>query len=78
MIIGSAGFIAWFEGIIYNIVSKACKNIFVKIFVHSLGLIFIILGIYLLITTMPSFTSVLGLFLGLIGLVIFVTPFGAK
>jgi len=78
MVYGKAGFIAWFEGIIYNRVRKACKNIFVKVFVHLLGLTFMILGIYLLIVTMPSITSIAGMFLGLIRLIIFVTPIGVK
>ena len=78
MVIGKAGFIAWFEGIMYNRVRKACKNMFIKIFIHLLGLILIILGIYLLIVTMPSFTSIAGMFLGLIGLVIFLIPLGAN
>ena len=78
MVIGTAGFIAWFEGIIYNIVRKACKNIFVKIFVHLLGLSLAIIGIYLLVTTMPSVTSIFGMFLSLIGIVMFITPIGVK
>lgn len=78
MVYGKAGFIALFEAVVYNNVRKACKNIFVKIFVHLLGFILMISGIYLLITTMPSYTSIFGLFLVFIGLVIFVTPVGVK
>ena len=77
-IIGTKGFMAWFYAVIYNRVRKACKNLFVKISVHLLGLIFMILGIYFLIVTMPSFISIAGLFLILIGLVVFWIPLGAK
>ena len=80
MFIGTAGFVAWFEAIIYSIiynkVRKACKNIFVKIFIHLLGLLSIFVGIYFLIATMPSGTSIAGMFLALIGLVIFLIPIG--
>jgi len=78
MVIGTAGFVAWFEAIIYNKVRKACKNIFLKIFVHLLGLSSMILGIYFLIVTIPSFLSIVGMFLALIGLVIFLTPIGVN
>jgi len=78
MVYGAAGFIAWFEIAIYNRVRKACKNIFIKIFAHLLGLISMLLGIYLLIATMPSITSIGGLFLSLIGFVIFLIPIGVN
>ena len=78
MVIGTAGLVAWFEAIIYNKVRNACRNIFIKIFVHLLGLIFIIFGMYYLIATMPSFTSIAGLFLLLGGFVIFLIPIGVK
>jgi hypothetical protein len=78
MTIGTKGFVAWFYAVIYNRVRKACKNIFVKISFHLLGMVFMILGIYFLIVTMPSFTSIAGLFLILIGLVVFLIPLGAK
>jgi len=73
MIIGTKGFIAWFKAIVCNEIRRACKNIFVKIFVHSLGVLFMIIGIYFLIVTMPSLTSIMGLFLIFIGLLDFVT-----
>ena len=78
MVIGTEGFVAWFQGLIYNKILDACKNIYVKVFIHLIGVIAIIIGVYLLITTMPSLVSIGGLFLALIGLVVFVTPFGAK
>ena len=78
MVYGASGFVAWFEAIIYNRIRKACKNILIKIFVYLLGSIFMIIGLYLLILTMPSFTSIAGLFLTLIGLVIFLIPVGVK
>ena len=78
MVIGTDGQVSWFQGIIYNKIQKACKNIYVKVILHLFGIIALLLGLYLLITTMPSFTSIAGLFLTLIGLIIFVLPFGAK
>ncbi len=78
MVYGGSGFVAWFYAIIYNRVRKACKNIIVKIFVHLLGLIFIILGLYFLIVTMPSFASIAGLILSIIGLIIILIPIGVK
>ena len=77
-VVGTSGFVAWFYAIIYNRFRKAYKNLIVKIFVHILGLILMISGSYLLIVTMPSITIIMGIFLGLIGLVIFMTPIGVK
>ena len=54
------------------------KNIFIKIFIYLLGLILMIIGIYFLIATIPSFTSIGGLFLSLVGFVIFTIPIGVK
>ena len=76
-IIGSRGHIAWFEGIIYNRVRKACKNLAIKILVHSIGLILMVIGLFYLITTFPSIMSVGGLLLMFIGFVVFMTPLGA-
>lgn len=78
MVIGTEGFVAWFEAIIYNKIRQACKNILVRIFVHLLGLISIILGLYFLIAYMPSMISIGRLFFSLIGIVIFVIPIGIK
>jgi len=78
MVIGTQGFVAWLEAIIYVKVRNKCKNIFVKMFIHLLGLFSIIIGIYFLIISMPSFTSFVGLFLALIGFVIFLIPLGVK
>lgn len=76
--IGTKGFVAWFYAVIYMRIVCACKNIFVRITIHSIGLIAIIIGLFALISTMPSSTSIIGLFMILIGIVVFVTPFGAN
>jgi Ca2+/Na+ antiporter len=78
MVVGTKGFIAWFEALIYNKIRDACKNFYVKIFVHSIGILLMVIGIYFLITTMLSFASIAGLFLIIIGLVIFVIPLGVE
>jgi len=78
-IIGTRGFIAWFYAIIYMRVVRACKkNIFVRIFVHSTGLIITIFGLYTFITSILSKLSIYGLFLIFAGIIIFVTPFGVN
>ena len=76
MVVGTRGFIAWSEAGVYNKIREACKNIFVRVFVHAVGLLLIIGGLYFLIATMPSLTSVAGLFLSIIGLCIFCIPLG--
>ena len=76
MVYGKAGFIAWFYAVIYIGLRKACKNIYVKLLVHSLGIITIVVGMFYLISTMPSFTSIFGMFLALIGFFIFLIPLG--
>lgn len=78
MIGGEREFIAWFETLMYNKIRDVCKNIYVKIFVHAVGVLLIIGGIYFLITTMPSFTNIAGLFLIIIGLVVFVITVGVE
>jgi len=76
MVYGKAGFIAWFYAIIYVRLRESCKNIYVKIVVHSIGVIAIVVGLFYLITTMPSMTSICGMFLVFMGLVIFFIPLG--
>jgi ABC-type spermidine/putrescine transport system permease subunit II len=78
MVIGTEGFVAWFEAIIYNRIRKACKNILIRILVHLLGLSSIVIGLYFLIAYMPSGISIGGLFLSLIGFVIFFIPIGVN
>ena len=78
MIIGTEGFIAWFYGLMYKRIRRMCKNIFVKLSIHSSGLIIMIVGMYLFKVTMPSLTSIAGLLLILIGLVVFVLPLGVE
>ena len=75
---GTRGRIAWFYAVIYNRILSACENIFVKISLHLIGLTAMVVGLYFFILTMPSFASIGGLLLLLIGLVVFVTPFGTK
>jgi len=77
-IIGTDGFVAWFYSIIYMRVVRACKNIFVRMIIHSIGFIITILGLFALITKMPSMTSIFGIVLILGGIVIFITPFGVN
>jgi hypothetical protein len=78
MVVGIKGFIAWFEALVYRKLRNACKNIYVKISVHTIGILLMVVGIYFLITTLPSLTSIAGLFLIVIGLVIFVIPLGVE
>ena len=77
-IIGTEGYVAWLFGPIYLKIRNACKNILVKMLVHSIGLILGIIGIFYLIATIPSFLSVLGVIITLFGVIIFVTPLGIE
>lgn len=75
--VGTSGFVAWLYAVIYNMVRNACsKNITIKVFIHMAGLVTIIIGLYFLITTMPSFTSIGGMLLVFIGFFIFLLPLG--
>ncbi len=76
MVYGKEGFIAWFYAVLYVGVRKACKNIYIKILVHSIGIITIVIGMFYFITTMPSASSILGMVLIFAGFVIFLTPLG--
>ena len=78
MVYGSRGFIAWFYAIIYVNLIKACKKIYVKSILYLIGIIFIMVGLFYLITTMPSVTSISGVILAFIGLFLFLVPFGAN
>ncbi len=75
-IYGSKGQRAWFFGIIYMWIRDICrKSIYVKLMVHSIGLISMIVGIYLLVVYFLALYSIIGITLGLFGLVIFFSPF---
>jgi hypothetical protein len=74
----AGGFIAWFEAILYNRIRAACRNIFIKLFVHAVGVLMMIGGLYFLITTLPSVTGVEGMLLFFIGLFIFLIPLGVE
>jgi hypothetical protein len=76
MVYGKAGFIAWFYAVIYVGLRKACKNIFIKLLLHSIGVIIMVVGMFYLITTMPSMISIFGMLLVFIGFFIFLIPFG--
>ena len=76
--IGTKGFVVWFFILIYMRVVQACKNNFIRMFIHSIGLIITIFGLFFLISIIPSIISIIGMFLVFIGIVIFVTPFGVN
>ena len=72
---GERGYITWFYSIIYMWIRKVCRrHIFVKLLVHSIGVIGMVFGIFLLISTMPSITSLIGILIGLFRLILFITP----
>ena len=77
-VIGSDGFVAWFYAIFYMKVVKACRNIVVRMFIYSIGIIIIIIGLFYFILTMPSIISIIGMFMILIGVIVFITPFGVN
>lgn len=78
MVLGTRGFIAWFEAGVYDKLRNACKNIFMKIFVYGIGVLVMLFGLYYLLIAMPSLTSIVGLLLLVFGLVVFVLPMGVK
>ena len=78
MVVGTKGFIAWLYAIVYNPIRNASKNIYVKIFVHTIGILLIVAGIYFLIIMIPSLASIVGLLLIFIGLFIFLIPLGVE
>jgi hypothetical protein len=78
MIVGTRAFIAWFEAILYNPIREVCRNIVVKIVVHTIGTVLMIGGLFFLITTIPSITSIEGLLLIFIGCFIFLIPLGVE
>jgi hypothetical protein len=75
---GDKGFVAWFEGIVYNGMVDACRVRGVRILVHAIGLIVLLLSLYVFVVAMPSFASVAGLLMSFVGAVVFVIPFGVK
>ena len=74
--IGTGGFISWFYAVVYVNIRKACKNIIIRLIVHTIGLLLMILGLNYLITTFPSAISASSILLILIGFVIFLIPMG--
>jgi hypothetical protein len=78
MVFGKEGFIAWFYAVIYVAVRNACKNIYLKVLLHSIGVIAIIIGMFYFITTLPSMTSIPGMLLMFIGFIIFLNPLGVN
>ena len=72
--IGTGGFISWFYAVIYVNIRRVCKNIVIKFFIHSVGLLLMIIGLYFLIALFLSPPSIVGLFLTFIGFVIFMIP----
>jgi hypothetical protein len=78
MVYGREGFVAWFYAIVYKKIQSICKNIYIKIGIHSIGMIMMVFGAYLMITAMPSLTSILGMLLMFLGIVVFALPFGAE
>jgi hypothetical protein len=79
MSVGFGAHRGFFFVFIYMWIRDVCrKSIYVKLFVHSIGLISMILGLFLLVSTLPSMTSIMGVFLGLFGLVLFFTPFSLE
>ena len=78
MVIGTRGHKTLLFGFIYNWIRQGCKNLYIKLFIHSMGLILIIIGLNLLIGYFLEPLSIIGLFLCFIGLFLFITPFGVE
>ena len=76
--IGTKGFVIWFYILVYMKIVKACKNNFIRLSIHSIGLITTIVGLYAFITSKPSLIGIFGIILIFTGIIIFVIPFGAN
>ena len=76
MVYGSRGQIAWFYGIVYEWVRNTCKNIYIKIIVHSIGIILMVFGLFYFITYFMAPGSAYGMIMMFAGLIIFLTPLG--
>ena len=77
-VIGSEGFIAWFYAVTWKLLRNASKNIYAKYVIHTVGLVFIIVGLYPLLRFVHPAYQFIGIVMILIGIVVFVTPFGVK
>jgi len=78
MIVGSEGFVAWFYGVTWKTLKNASKNIYAKYTIHTVGLIFCIVGLYPILQFLNPILQFAGLALFLGGMVIFITPFGVE
>ena len=78
MIVGSKGQITLLNGFFYKWIRQGCKNLYIKLIIHSIGLIVLLMGISLFICYIVKPLSVLGIFLSFIGLFLFLTPFGIE
>ena len=71
------GFIAWFYAVIYMKLIDLCeKYTLVRYMLHITGLFFILLGFYLI--TLGYGEIFFGIILSYLGVIIFITPFGAN
>jgi len=78
MIIGTDGFVAWFYSVIWRLLQQFSRKKYGKYITHSLGVLFIIFGIYPIIRFLHPMLQFSGLMIILVGITFFVTPFGIK
>jgi hypothetical protein len=69
------GFVAWFYAVTWRSLQDFSRKTYGKYITHSLGLILIILGMYLILRLLNPALIFGGLALILGGIVVFTTPF---
>ena len=75
MLIGYEGFIAWFYAVTWRLLQDFSRRTYGKYITHSLGVIFIIIGMFPIIKIMNPVLIFVGIALILGGIVVFTTPF---
>ena len=78
MIMGTSGFVAWFYAVTWRLLQNFSRRTYGKYITHSLGVIFIIIGMFPILKLMHPLPLFGGFALILGGIVIFITPFGVE
>jgi len=76
-VIGIRGFVSWVHISFLEKIRLMCQESLIKYSVHALGLSLMIFGVFPIIKLLHPL-SLLGIFILLFGLVLFVTPLGVE
>ena len=78
MFIGTSGFVAWFYAVTWRLFQDFSRKTYGKYITHSLGVLFIIIGMFPILKLMHPLPMFGGFSLILGGIVIFITPFSVE